>query len=116
LRCVEPGGIGVPCYDAAIGIFEGPELALTFDSIAVFDPASQGIKFAGRHIDPKGAERFVICLVSGDALRARFRLEDPSPDQLLAAYSQIKGDIHRVAAKHFAAGDRRPSVSAQDLL
>jgi hypothetical protein len=91
-------------------------VALTFDSIAVFDPASRGVKFAGRHIDPKGAERFVICLVSSDALQLRFRLENPSPEQLLAAYSQIKDDIHRVAAKHFAAGDRRPSVSAQDLL
>ena len=91
-------------------------MALTFDSIAVFDPASQGIKFAGRHIDPKGAERFVICLVSSDALQLRFKLEHPSPDQLLAAYGEIKDDIHRAAAKHFAAGDRRPSISAQDLL
>jgi len=94
----------------------GGELALTFDSIAVFDPASQGIKFAGRHVDPKGIERFVICLVSGDALRARFKLEDPSPDQLLAAYKEIKEDVHRVAARHFAAGERRPSISVQDLL
>ena len=94
----------------------GGELALTFDSIAVFDPASQGIKFAGRHVDPKGMERFVICLVTGDALRARFKLEDPSPDQLLAAYKEIKEDIHRVAARHFAAGERRPSISAQDLM
>jgi len=94
----------------------GARVALTFDSIAVFDPASQGIKFAGRHVDPAGAERFVICLVSGDALRARFRLEDPSPEQLLAAYSEIKNDIHRAAAKRFAAGEKRPSISAQDLL
>jgi Protein of unknown function (DUF1488) len=90
-------------------------VALTFDSIAVFDPISRGVKFAGRHVDPKGAERFVICLVSNDALRLRFKLDDPSPEQLLAAYSQIKNDIHRAAAKHFAAGERRPSVSAQDL-
>ena len=94
----------------------GGAVALTFDSIAVFDPASRGVKFAGRHIDPKGAERFVICQVSRDALQLRLRLDDPSPEQLLAAYSQIKEIIHRVAAKHFASGDRRPSVSAQDLL
>jgi Protein of unknown function (DUF1488) len=91
-------------------------VALTFDSIAVFDPTSRGVKFAGRHVDPKGAERFVVCQVSRDALQLRFRLEDPSPEQLLAAYSQIKEIVHRAAAKHFAAGDRRPSVSAQDLL
>ncbi len=96
--------------------FAGGELALTFDSIAVFDPASQGVKFAGRHTDPKGTERFVICLGSADALRARFKLEDPSPDQLLAAYKEIKEDIHRLAARHFAAGERRPSISAEDLL
>lgn len=94
----------------------GTRLALTFNSIAVFDPASQGIKFAGRHVDPTGAERFVICLVSSEALRMKFGLEDPSPDQLLAAYSQIKNDIHRVAARRFAAGEKRPSISAQDLL
>ena len=98
------------------GICEGAGLALTFDSIAVFDPASQGIKFAGRHVDPMGAERFVICLVSGEALRTRFQLEDPSPEQLLAAYGEIKSDIHRVAARRFAAGEKRPSISAQDLL
>ncbi len=89
---------------------------MTFDSIAVFDPTSRGVKFAGRHVDPRGAERFVICLVSNDALRLRFQLDDPSPEQLLAAYNQIKDDIRRAAAKHFAAGDRRPSVSAQDLI
>ena len=99
-----------------IDICEGPRLILTFDSIAVFDPASQGIKFAGRHVDPMGTERFVICLVTGEALRARFHLEDPSPEQLLAAYSQIKNDIHRVAAQRFAAGEKRPSISAQNLL
>ena len=91
-------------------------MGLTFDSIAVFDPASQGVKFAGRHVDPTGAERFVICLVSGEALRARSQLEDPSPVQLLAAYSEIKNDIHRVAATRFAAGEKRPSISAEDLL
>ena len=91
-------------------------MALTFDSIAVFDPASQGVKFAGRHVDPAGAERFVICLVSAEALRARFQLENPSPDQLLAAYSEIKNDIHRVAARRFAAGEKRPSISAEDLI
>jgi len=98
------------------GICEGAGLALTFDSIAVFDPVSQGVKFAGRHVDPTGTERFVICLVSGEALRARFQLEDPSPDQLLAAYSEIKNDIHRMAARRFATGEKRPSISAEDLL
>ena len=88
---------------------------MTFDSIAFFDPTSRGVKFAGRHIDPRGAERFVICLVSNDALRLRFQLDDPSPEQLPAVYNQIKDDIRRAPAKHFAAGDRRPSVSAQDL-
>jgi hypothetical protein len=106
----------LPCYVEFLDICEGARLALTFDSIAVFDPASQGIKFAGRHVDPTGAERFVICLVSSEALRARFQLEDPSPEQLLAAYSEIKNDIHRAAAKQFAAGEKRPSISAQDLL
>jgi len=91
-------------------------VALTFDSIAVFDPASQGVKFAGRHIDPAGTDRIVTCLVTGDALRARFRLEAPSPEQLLAAYSEIKNDIHRAAARRFAAGEKRPSISEQDLL
>jgi len=89
---------------------------LTFDSIAVFDPVSRGVKFAGRHIDPKGAERFVICQVSRDALQSRIQSEDASPEQLLAAYTQLKAVIHRVAAKHFAAGDRHPFVSAEDLL
>ncbi len=91
-------------------------MLLTFDSIAVFDPASPGVKFAGRHVDPKGAERFVICLVSSDALQTRLNLVNPSPDQLLAAYNQIKDDIHRAAAKQFAAGDPRPSISTKDLL
>ena len=32
------------------------------------------------------------------------------------AYKEIKEDIHRLAARHFAAGERRPSISAEDLL
>lgn len=90
-------------------------MALTFDSIAVFDPASQGIKFAGRHTGPTGVERFVICLVCGASLRARFQLVAPSPEPLLAACSEINNDIHRAAAKRFAAGEKRPSISLQDL-
>lgn len=57
----------------------GARLAPTFDSIVVFDPASQGIKFTGPHVDPTGAERFIICQVFGEALRAKFGLENPWP-------------------------------------
>ena len=102
-------GKGVPDSE------QGRVVPLTFGSVAVFDPASRGIKFAGRHIDPRGVERFVICQVSGEALRTRFHLEDPSPEQLLAAYRQIQDHVHRAAAKRFAAGEKRPAISDQDL-
>ena len=74
--------------------------------IVFFDPASQGIKFAGWHLDPMGAGTLRALRGIREVLRAKFGRENPSFDRFLAAYSQIQNDIH-------GGGGSRPGKSGR---
>ena len=91
-------------------------MSLAFDSVAVFDEKADCVKFAGRFIGAKGAERFAICRVSREFLTVLCDLTDASPERLLQAYVSVREEVNGIAARLFAAGELNPLIDLEHYL
>ena len=88
-------------------------MLLKFEGQAITDSAGD-VRFAGQY-DADGKTRIVICRVDHAALVARCHLQDPTPEELLAAYRSISEEVNRLAAAQFAGGILKPVVTMTDL-
>jgi hypothetical protein len=91
-------------------------MSLAFDSVAVFDEKTDCVKFAGRFIDTRGVERFAICRVSREFLRAFCDLTDVSPELLVQAYVSVRDEVNGIAARQFAVGEKKPFIDLEHYL
>jgi hypothetical protein len=83
---------------------------ITFDSIPVYDDKAGCMRFAGRYADTRGRAHLAICRVTQDFLVQACHLVEPTPEQLLRAFSSQFTTIQNLATSQVRAGVEKPFI------
>jgi hypothetical protein len=91
-------------------------MPLQFRGLAVFEPDTGNVRFAG-YSTTKGMEHeIVICRASKDAMHVLCSKRSPGPNDILRSFEEYAGLIYNIASLEFDKGHRRPTITARSIM